>query len=278
MPHMAGDVAGSVLVRRSARKYLRLLGVFASYQFIRDLQFRSSFLIRAVGNLGEFGFMIVFFSAISANDLAVPGWTLQQTLFLLGTYQMVNALYLMFFSGIGHLSWMVERGDLDVLLTKPVDSQFVVSFQRINYDAVFGLMLAAVVIVSSWKEMGVPTPGWRWVPYAILVAVGALLKYAVGFLIMTLSLWVTRIEALYFLFLDFFVIGQYPADIFHGAARIVFTLLIPVVVVANVPASVILHGCTWTGAATAIGVTAAFLVAGRALWKASLKRYSSASS
>lgn len=278
MLRMAGDDAGSAPTRRPGRKYLKLLGVFASYQFIRDLQFRSSFLIRVAGNLVEFGFLIAFFSAIYANGLVVPGWTLQQTLFLLGTYQMVNALYLMFFSGIGHLSWMVERGDLDVLLTKPVDSQFVVSFRRTNYEAIFGLALAAVVIVGSWREIGISTPGWRWTLYAILVVVGALLKYAVGFLIMTLSLWVTRIEALYFLFLDFFVIGQYPADVFRGAARMVFTLLIPVVIVANVPASIVLHGCMWTGVATAIGVTAVFLVAGRALWQASLRRYSSASS
>jgi len=56
---------------------------------------------------------------------------------------------------------------------------------------------------------------------------------------MTISHWAMRIEALYYLFLDFFMISQYPAYIFKGAVRSAFTLIVPVEVVANMPALVL---------------------------------------
>ena len=256
----------------------RLLRIFARYQFLRDIQFRAGVFIRMLGNLAEFGFMLAFFVIIYANQLVIPGWTLPQALFLVGTYQLVNSIYLMFFTGIEYLSWYVERGDLDILLTKPIDAQFFVSLRRINYDAVFSLAMALIVVERSWAGMGQVACGWHWALYIVLVLAAVLLKYAAGLIIMTISFWATRIEALYYLFLDFFTISQYPADIFKGAARFVFTFIVPVAVVANVPASVLLGTVSLNGVASALAVTAVFLVLGRAFWLLSLRRYSSASS
>lgn len=82
---------------------------------------------------------------------------------------------------------------------------------------------------------------------------------------------------MYYLFLDFFMISQYPAYIFKGTVRSAFTLIVPVAVVANMPALVLLGTVSLNGVASAMAVTAVFLVLGRAFWPLSLRRYSSAS-
>lgn len=260
------------------KKYSSLLLIFARYQLLRDLQFKSSFIIRVLVNLAEFSFMLIFFSVIYGSGLVVPGWTLPETFILLSAYQLVNAIFSLFFAGVGNLSYLVEQGELDLLLTKPVDTQFFVSLRKINYESIFGLVLAVILLLSSAQKIALAFSPKKVVVFALLILSGVLLKYALGFLLMSFSLMLTRVDALYYIFLNFFTISQYPADIFGRLSKVVFSTIIPVIVVANIPAAVLLGGWNWRGIALSLGVATVFLTISRLTWLTLLGKYTSASS
>ncbi|HAI86628.1 MAG TPA: hypothetical protein DCL63_06540 [Firmicutes bacterium] len=78
--------------------------------------------------------------------------------FLFGTCLCLTAFWIedtggvIRFTGIEYLPWWVERGGFDILLTKPVDTQFVLSLRRVNCEAVFGLAVGAVVVARSRQK------------------------------------------------------------------------------------------------------------------------------
>ena len=72
--------------------------------------------------------------------------------------------------------------------------------------------------------------------------------------------------------------ARWPVQVFRGAWRIVFTLVIPVAVMTTYPAMALLGRLDATTALAAIGGAIAMLVISRVIWRAAIRNYTSASS
>jgi ABC-2 type transport system permease protein len=119
--------------------------------------------------------------------------------------------------------------------------------------------------------------------YIVAVGMGVAVHYSVMFFLAAIAFWIVRAQGLIYGYYNLFNIGRYPDTIFgKGLFRFVFSWVIPVIVVANVPARLlgnVLEGeaPVWlllrlaAAAALAVGFT-------RVFWRFALKRYSSASS
>ena len=97
----------------------------------------------------------------------------------------------------------------------------------------------------------------------------------------TISFWIVRAQGLVFGYYNLFNIARYPDSIFgHGIFRFVFSWIIPVIVVANIPARLL--GRIFEGPiplmAHLAGAAILALALSRAFWHFALRRYSSASS
>ena len=75
-------------------------------------------------------------------------------------------------------------------------------------------------------------------------------------------------------------VSHEPARIYRGVFRFIFTWLVPVILVSNVPAKILARPfeSPWSGLATLAVATVFILAATRALWLVALRRYGSASS
>ncbi len=101
------------------------------------------------------------------------------------------------------------------------------------------------------------------------------------FSLATISFWIVRAQGLIYGYFNLFNIARYPDSIFgNGLFRFVFSWIIPVIVVANIPARLLgrifdaplpLLAHLLAAAALATGLS-------RAFWRFALRRYSSASS
>jgi ABC-2 type transport system permease protein len=105
-----------------------------------------------------------------------------------------------------------------------------------------------------------------------------LLLYSLWILVISATFYVVRIDNLSFLFTSIFDAARWPATVFTGFWRFLFTFVIPLAVMTTYPAMALLGTLQWRTAATAAGGALAFAVAARAVWRQSLARYTSASS
>lgn len=260
-------------------RYLRLWITFFKNCLTRELEFRSNFFIQIIGNVIELLVTIVFFKVIYLHISTIGGWGIYETLFLVGTNQLITNLHNAFFGlNIPRISEYTRSGNLDLMLIKPIDTQFFVSCRYINFASlmsiIFPLFLLYYVVINSNFMFS----SFLVFLYLLLIFCGVLIRYTIGFGTMILSFWVTRIEALYSLYSDFFSLAGYPSSIYQGVIRIFFIFIIPLIVVANFPVMIAIKLLNPIYTLYALLISVLFFTFSRILFKFALRCYSSASS
>jgi ABC-2 type transport system permease protein len=122
--------------------------------------------------------------------------------------------------------------------------------------------------------------------FVLLFACGVVLAYCFLLVLTSAAVWFTRNQSLFELWWLFTSLMRYPREVFEATwawslARF-FTFIIPVLVVVNVPASVMVRTgeqalSPWFVAFTLLA-TGLMLLGSRAFFRRALRRYRSASS
>jgi ABC-2 type transport system permease protein len=142
-------------------------------------------------------------------------------------------------------------------------------------DAAGGLVVFAV----AFHRLG------RWpaaadvVAAALLLGCAALILYSLWILVVSAAFFVVKVDNLSYLFVSIFDAARWPADVFRGALRAVFTFVVPLAIMTTFPARALL-GKDF-GPLDAVGALAgavAFALFARVVWLRSIRRYTSASS
>jgi len=263
------------------RRYAGIYGVMLRNSLIREMNFRANFLLWMAVELLWFLGQIVFIEVLFGYVDRIGDWSKWEVVLLVGTHQIIGQIFQAFFyANVANVPELVRTGKLDFLLLLPVDSQFAVSAKQFGFDnLVNALVGVAIVVFSLWKLHVVPTLA-QVALYAAAVAFGVSVHYCIMFALSTASIWLVRAQGLIYGYYSLFNIARYPAGIFHGSFRFVFSWIIPVIIVTNVPASVLISasGVPWSSLAQLVVVSVILFAATRAFWHLALRHYSSASS
>lgn len=240
--------------------------------------FRANFIFRILGNLLSFSISIIFFRIIYLNAPSIGGWNLYQTLILVSTCQIINSLHSALFGGISRLNDYVESGGLDLVLLKPLDPQFLISLRYIDFQSLLSLVFPIALILYIASLGKISFNPLHLTLFLLLLISGLLLRYALGFLVMASCLWVVRADALYALYNYIASLAQYPISIYQGGVRVFFTLVIPIIVIANFPALSLIGEVSFKFVLLALLVTFFFFYLSRFVFTLGLRFYTSASS
>ena len=266
---------------RGLRHLGEVYGLLFRNSLIREMSFRLNFLLWMLVEVLWFLGQIVFVEVVFSYVGAIGGWTKWEVVLLLGTHQLIGQLFQAFFyMNLANLPELVRTGRMDFLLLLPMDAQFLASLRQFGMDNVVNALVGAgFVLFSLWKLALVPTAA-QVLLYAAAVCCGILIHYAVMFAFAALSFWMVRSQGLIYGYYSLFNIGRYPDTIYRGAFKLVFSWVIPVIIVANIPARLLIHAAEspWGSMARLAAVTLMMLAATRLLWNTALRHYSSASS
>ena len=249
------------------------------------MTFRANFLVRCVTHLIWLGVMLVFVKVIFLHTRRIGDWDQFGLLFFMGTYLTLNAtVNCLFTSGCSRFSELIRSGNLDFELLKPVDEQFLLTCQRIDWallpQVVLGLALSAF---ARFQSGSVPS-AMQVVSYFVLLALGVAILYSLLVALAALSVWTVRHEELFELWFCLLQFANYPDDIYRknaGGACVAFVLsyVLPILLAVNVPAR---YGAMlldhWQPVIFLIIAAFFALVASRVFFKFALRSYRSASS
>src|SRR5215213_10163065 len=140
--------------------YLRVFLVMARTCISREMEYRGHFLLLAASNVGWVLLSLSLIPFLFGNIRTVEGWDLNRMILLVGTYQLVlGVLFLLFETNMGRLSEYVNKGELDYVLLKPIDSQFLVSTRYLTFNQAPSIVVALATIVVGWTRLGLqPAP------------------------------------------------------------------------------------------------------------------------
>jgi ABC-2 type transport system permease protein len=263
------------------RRYTEIYSIMLRNSLIREMSFKANFILWMVVEILWFVGQIVFFSIIFGQVDRIGDWTKWEVVLLVGTHQIIAQLFqAFFFVNVANIPELVRTGKLDSLLVLPIDSQFAVSTKQFGLDSVVNAALGGLVVCVSLTQLGiVPSPA-SILLYLMALGFGVAVHYSIMLSLAAVSFWIVRAQGLVYGYFNFLNIARYPDVIYPRLFRFVFGWIIPVVIVANIPARLLIKSLGQPGRLMlqlVVASTVIFCLA-RAFWRFALRHYSSASS
>lgn len=275
--------------------YFRVFSTFLSNNLVRAMSFRANFIIECISSVSwtfmNLGFYLLVFNQVP-ELVKGEGWGQYEFFVFLATTMLVNSLVQAFFMpNAQEFSELIRTGNLDFALLKPIDTQFLISLRRIEWSAFANFALGGVLLAFSlWKltqdaEDPLVISPLAMVLYPFYLLSGIAILYSLMISLAATSIWLGRNQSLYNFWFYITNFSRYPMEIYSGPfglpLRRLFTYVIPILIVVNVPAKLMampLQRSNWTLVVFAVFATVFSLVASRFVFQLALKSYRSASS
>lgn len=278
--------------------YWKVFLTFASNSLVRDMTFRTNFVIQCVSSIGwtlmNVGFYLIIFQYTDSIG-ADSGWDRDKFFLFIATTWFINSLVQAFFMpNAEEFSELIRTGGLDFALLKPIDTQFLVSFRKVDWSSLSNFFAGLVIAVVSLRNLAerevnpmVPTPTSA-VLYVIFLACGVAIMYSLMICLSATSIWLGRNQTLYNFWFYITNFSRYPMEMYdRGWGKPIygfFTFVIPVLLVVNVPARLIAKPIDprtldeWMMVGWAVVATFISLLTSRWVFAKALSSYRSASS
>ena len=110
-------------------KYLKLFYALFRHSLKRYLEDRTGVIGFTFFTTINFFLQIYIVSILFTNTQSLAGWSKEEVFLLVGILRLMTTFFSLFFQrSINHLVGEVKMGNLDIILTKPISSQFYYSF------------------------------------------------------------------------------------------------------------------------------------------------------
>lgn len=263
------------------RRYLEIWGIMLRNSLIRELSFKANFILWMIVEVLWFAGQIVFFGIIFGQVDQIGDWSKWEVVLLLGTHQMIAQLFqAFFFVNVSNIPELVRTGKLDSLLVLPIDSQFAVSTKQFGLDSVLNALLGGAVVIVSLIQLQITPSAGMILLYVVALGFGVAVHYSIMLSLAAVSFWIVRAQGLVYGYFNFLHIARYPDVIFPRAFLFLFSWIIPVIIVANIPARLLIKSVgqpLWLMLHLVLAGSIVFCLS-RIFWRFALRHYSSASS
>ena len=263
-------------------RYLRLYLYFLRFSFSKAMEFRFDFFFRIGMDTLWYVVQFVFFEVIYLHTPMFGGLTQDQMLVFLAALFMTDALHMTFFSNnMWFLPFLVNKGDLDYYLVRPVSPLFFLTLREFAANSFLNLLMTfgfAAWAIGRYPGELEPMALLAFLP---LLAVGLYIHVLLDLLSTIPVFWLHSGMGLREVH---FSLGQSmnrPDRIYRGWVRRVLTTVVPYAAIVSFPVNGLFAdsaGALLEIAAYLAVLAVVFTVVTLWLWRRGLRAYASASS
>ncbi|MDD9265652.1 ABC transporter permease [Paenibacillus sp. GCM10023248] len=260
-------------------KYLRLFREFMRACLVEEFEYRANFAANVLSTVFWLAMAILTVQLYFYRTQEIGGWNFYEVLVLLGIFNAVHGfIEFILQPNMTRLVNHIRKGTLDFVLTKPVDSQFYVSFRHLVFwrlsDVVLGLGLVAYAL---WQMQAMPSL-MELAQFAIVFLASLVVVYSLWMGMMMFSFWAVKVDNLSYLFSSFFETARFPVSVYKGFLRVMLTYMFPIAFITTFPASALIGRIHGWQVVLSVGIALVCFVLTRLLWRFALRHYTSASS
>src|SRR4029450_8876561 len=130
---------------------------------------------------------------------------------------------------------------MDFLLLLPVNTRFVVSLRQVDLGGFVNASFALAVMAYAARQIPLSPRLFQILGFFARCIAGILIHYSLMFLLAAISFWTVRAQGIVWGYYNLFNIARMPDDAFKGFFRAVFTFALPMLLVSNVPAKLLIQ-------------------------------------
>ena len=258
--------------------FLRLLGVFLKIGALHELEYRVNFYIQMLRSGIALASGLTGLSIVYSHTETLGGWRKPELLALLGVYFLGSGMIgLLIQPSMQRLMEDVRQGTLDFTLTKPEDSQVLVSVRQVAVWKAVDLLLGGTIIGIALVQLDEIVGVGAAVGFVVALLAGAAIIYAFWLMLATLAFWFVKVDNILVIFQSMYQAGRWPVGIYPVWLRTALTFLVPVAFATTVPAEALAGRMTPQGLLGAIALAVGMNVAARQLWRYGVRQYAGAS-
>ncbi len=257
---------------------LRVLRVFVVTSVLAEMQYRANFGVQLLQTVVSFATTAAGLAIIFNNTKTLGGWSPAEMVMLLGVYYLMwGFINVVLQPSMQRFMDDVRLGTLDYVLTKPGDSQFLVSFRQVVAWRLTDVLMGVALIVGAGYELRSGIGPLQLVGFALALATGAVIVYSFWLVLATLTFWVIKVDNVLVIFTSLYQAGKYPVGIYPPWLRAILTFLVPVAFATTIPAEALSARLTLVGMAGACGLAAALFAVSRLFWLYGVRSYTGSS-
>lgn len=261
------------------KRYIRLFTTFAKISLIRNMEFKSNFLMTLA--LEVAWTMVTFFTItiVFSQTNSMGGWSKGEVFLIYALFRLSSALSAMFTRiNIEKLPELINTGEFDFVLVKPVNHFFLTIFRHMAIDRISQLIAGLLLVWYSYTLMQLPLTIFVWIQVIMFAIIGTVIRTAISLLIHLPSFKLQQVQNFLRLELTFTTTARFPRIVYPVGLRFFLSFIVPVLFIAAVPAELILGKSSlfWLGLLLGTAIGLGYL--SYSLFNLALKYYSSASS
>lgn len=258
-------------------RYWKLLNRFWGSALAAELEYRGNFALAAIAAVAMLAGSIFSLSLLYQGGYRPGGWKFDEALLVLGAFTILEGFSNTFLGpNLNRIVEQVQKGTLDFVLLKPVDSQFWLSTRFFSPWGLPNLLFGLGVWVYAGSRLGMGLSG-----YLLglgLLGVASLLLYSLWFILGSTSIWFVKIYNVTEVLRGLLEAGRYPIGAYPALYRFFFTFVVPVAFLTTVPAEASLGRLEPPTLLLALGIALFMFALARFFWRLALRSYTSASS
>jgi len=256
----------------------RLAWLFFRIGSMNELQYRANFFVQLLQSAVSIVTALVVLKLVYSHTTLLHGWTEPELQVVMGIQILLGGVIRATIQpNMQRLMEEVRDGKLDFALTKPEDSQMLVSVRDVRIWRFVDVISGGAVLAYGVNGLEQPAGIADLALFVALLLVGALTIYCFWLVIATLAFWIVDVWQIVELFDGIYATGRWPVSVYPIWLRISVTFLVPIAFAITVPAEAVTSRLEWGTVALAFGFAAALFAFTRWWWRFGLRRYSGAS-
>lgn len=261
------------------KRYLKLWLKFASTSLTREMQYKANFISAVIIELGWSLVTLISIEMMYYNTNSLSGWNKGEVLFIYAIYRFSSATFAIFFrKNIRIFPTLVNTGQFDLYLTKPVNLIFLTSLKTAAFDRISQVAISIAILFYAQQLNPVV---WDLSKITLLffsIILGSLIRYSLSLMIHTTIFWLEKMSNLERLEITLFGVARFPRKAYPDSMNFFFSYFFPVFFVAAVPAEIITGRSNYIYSIELLLVTIVCFIFSILFFNFALKKYSSASS
>src|SRR3954465_7324754 len=122
---------------------------YASQYLKTRFTYRVDTVIEILSDLLNQAVNLIFILVVFGHTSTLSGWNREEIIFIYGFFLIPFALFSAFFNIWDFNDRYIVKGEMDRILTRPIHSLFQVILERIELEALFGVVTGLIIIFYS---------------------------------------------------------------------------------------------------------------------------------
>jgi ABC-2 type transport system permease protein len=262
---------------REILKHLRIWLKLIKLNFMSQMEYRANFMSGILMEAGYLFAKIMYVIVAYRAGREIAGFGPDEIIVFVGTYVAITGFYAgLLATNLFQLSDLVRGGSFDLMLVKPINTQFYATFRRseigaLLFDTVAGIAMVAVGLArigAGFSILGIF--GW-----ALFAASGAAVGYALWVIPISFVFRIVRADAIAGFADAFWDFNNVPMIVYGKWGRAIGMYAIPIFVVTNFPALFALGRMSPLNFIWGLAAPVIFCFIASLFWRSGIKHYES---